>query len=146
MSDSIAYKISASFNFVKIFQSLESKKPPTGYPKELPDSDKVTYFITEYLNNGWSGNLLGRNKPSWDVPTDDPEWLNKVTYARKHNLYHYHVGIPTYTLSSYGDLTSEWIIHYQNLGDQHIKLVDLDFHPPMTLPKIALIQGDLDLT
>lgn len=39
--------------------------------------------------------LVGRNKSSDNVPTDDPNWTAKVKYAQEHNLWHYHIGIHT---------------------------------------------------
>lgn len=76
------------------------------------------------------------------MSTDDPFWKNKVEYAQLHQLHHYHIGIPCYTASSRGDLTSEYILHYQKISDFEIKLIDLDFHPPFILPKVELINSE----
>tara|TARA_B100001063_G_C16663066_1_gene502115 strand:+ start:23 stop:448 length:426 start_codon:yes stop_codon:yes gene_type:complete len=137
----LTYQVLASNHFVRVLQNLEHKKSPTGYPEELPDALKVAHFVSEYLQNGFTDALRGRNKPSWVVPTDDPQWLNKVRYARELNLYHYHIGIPVYEKSRHGDYTSEYVLHYQQLDIKTIKLVDLDDHPPMTLPSESHIHG-----
>lgn len=146
MSNSIKYKISASYNFIKIFQNLETSKSPQKHPKEEPDALKVAYFMSEYLNDGWNGNLVGKNVPSDNVPTEDPNWLQKVKYAQQHSLYHYHVGVPFYKPSDNGYYTSEYVVHYQQLNDYHIKLVDLDPHPPLNLPSESMLDGDIDLS
>ena len=145
MSKSQNNTVTASYNFVSIFQSLEAKKPPAKHPNELPDQLKVAEFISEFLANGWSGKLKGKNIPSDNVPTDDPQWLEKVSYARKHNLAHYHIGIPYYCKSENGYYTSEYIIHYQVVSDSHIKLIDLDCHPPFELPKESYMDGMVSL-
>ncbi|MCK8044670.1 hypothetical protein MSG37_07220 [Shewanella sp. 1CM18E] len=138
------YKVSVSYNFVKIFKNLDSTKPPFRYPSEQPDAIKVVTFISEYLANGWDGSLNGKNIHSENVPTDDPNWLKKVEYAQKHDLYHYHIGIPYYEISD-DYSTSEYVIHYKKIDNYHIKLVDLDYHNPMTLPKERYLEGEVDL-
>ena len=104
MSTPTKYKITASYNFIRIFQNLDSKKSPTKYPSEQPDAIKVVNFISEYLHNGWHVNLKGKNVSSENVPYGTPNWHQKVRYAQKHKLHHYHIGIPTYILSSNGYL------------------------------------------
>lgn len=141
----MTYQVLASNHFVRILQNLEQKKSPSGYPDEFPDALKVAQFISEYLTNGFSGELKGRNKPSWVVPADDPQWRNKVRYAQELELYHYHIGIPVYVRSKQGDYTSEYVLHYQQIDFHTIKLVDLDSHPPMSLPSETLIEGDVKL-
>ncbi|MFB2538556.1 MULTISPECIES: hypothetical protein [unclassified Acinetobacter] len=78
--------------------------------------------------------MTGRNKASHEVPTDDPNWRDKVSYAQKYHLWHYHIGIPHYENSSYGDQVSEYILHYMRLENE-IKLVALSYHPPFELPQ-----------
>ena len=63
MSIQTKYKINASYNFIRIFKNLESKKPPSKYPTEQPDAIKVANFISEYINNGWNVNLKGKMSP-----------------------------------------------------------------------------------
>lgn len=38
--------------------------------------------------------LRGKDVNSDNVPHDDAKWLEKVRYAQKHALRHYHIGIP----------------------------------------------------
>lgn len=46
---------------------------------------------------------------SANVHKDDPNWSDKVAYAQKYQLWHYHIGIPEYRLSRHGDFVSEYI-------------------------------------
>lgn len=99
----------------------------------IVDKVKIANFILHIQNIGFDG-LAGRNKPSHEVPKDDPYWLEKVRYAREHQLWHYHIGIPEYdTDKSFGDQTSKYVLHYVKLPNK-IKIVDLTAHPPFTLP------------
>lgn len=59
------------------------------------DQDKINQFIYHVSLHGLT-NLTGRNKSSDNVPRDDPNWAEKVAYAQKHKLWHYHIGIPSY--------------------------------------------------
>lgn len=104
--------------------------------KNFPKSDqlKIKEFVEHVQQFGFEG-LQGRNKPSDDVPTDNPHWGEIVTYAQEHQLWHFHIGIPSYTTSEQGDLTSEYVLHYVK-GDDFIKIVDLSDHPPLKLPSL----------
>lgn len=105
------------------------------YLKNYPKTDReiILAFINHVEQFGFDG-LQGRNKSSDNVPTDDPNWLTKVKYAQQYQLWHYHIGIPYFTLSEQGDYVSEYVLHY-TLGDDEIVLIDLDSHPPFNLPK-----------
>lgn len=139
------YAVSASENFVRILKNLPTT-PPFRHPEELPDQLKVAKFIQDYLSSGWDqAILLGKNISSDNVPTGDPKWLEKVQYAQKNNLFHYHIGIPFYKDSGNGYLTSEYVIHYQQLSENEIKLVDLGWHPPLNLPTEDDIKGDIKI-
>lgn len=109
---------------------LKFQQHMLNFPKQ--DRLKLTQFITHIENYGFDG-LKGRNKSSDEVPTDDPSWLAKVKYAQKYNLWHFHIGIPHYTTSPKGDLTSEYVLHYLLEAD-FIVLVDMSPHPPLNLP------------
>lgn len=99
----------------------------------LEDKEKIRQFVAHVQKHGLTG-LEGRNKPSHEVPTDDPDWREKVAYAQQHHLWHYHIGIPHYDAdSSEGDKTSEYLLHYIR-GEQMIKIVDFTAHPPFRLP------------
>lgn len=102
----------------------------------FPKSDriKIAKFIKHVENYGLT-NLTGRNKSSAEVPTNDPDWLNKVKYAQKHKLWHYHIGIPKYETATNGEQVSEYILHYQRFDDE-VRLVAMSYHPPFELPNV----------
>ena len=104
--------------------------------KNFPKSDqlKIKAFV-EYVEEFGFDGLQGRNKSSDDVPKVHPNWQKIVAYAQEHQLWHYHIGIPSHMLSDKGDMTSEYVLHYTK-GDDFIKLVDLSAHPPLQLPTI----------
>lgn len=100
------------------------------FPRQ--DKEKIIAFMAHVKQFGFVG-LQGRNKSSDDVPTDDPNWLTKVRYAQQHSFWHYHIGIPYYSQSASGDLTSEYVLHYRKLADKII-IVGMSPHPPLELP------------
>ncbi|MCL1128077.1 hypothetical protein [Shewanella surugensis] len=105
--------------------------------KYFPEADKnkITEFIEHYEDHGLVG-LPGRIKNSDNVDPNDPEFLSKVKYAQEHKLWHYHLGIPNYDESnSFGDWTSEYLLHYQSVSLYEIKIVDFDYHPPFSFPE-----------
>lgn len=105
------------------------------FPKQ--DVDFIFDFINAVQQGGFS-TLKGRNKSSSDVPKNDPNWLSKVRYAQEHNLWHYHIGIPSYRLSTNGDYVSKYVLHYVMNGDE-IRIVAYDEHPPFRLPNLSYI-------
>ncbi len=106
----------------------------------FPSKDliKIKKFENHIKQYGFDG-LEGRNKSSDNVPTDDPQWQAKVRYAQQHNLWHYHIGIPCYENSDQGDKVSEYVLHYIK-GDNFIKIVDMNGHPPFNLPRQEYLQ------
>lgn len=97
------------------------------------DKEQIAKFVVHILSHGFEG-LEGRNKQSDDVPFSDPDFVRKVEYAANNHLWHYHIGIIRYDLTKpYGERTSEYILHYQRLGDV-VKIVDYSPHPPFQLP------------
>lgn len=104
----------------------------------IVDQLKIRQFEKHVKQFGLT-NLKGRNKSSDNVPTEDPNWRDKVAYAQKYQLWHYHIGIPDYSLANNGDLVSEYLLHYI-LGDDFIKIVDLSPHPPFVLPNIDYLK------
>ena len=105
------------------------------YAQNFPERDKraIKDFIDHIKTKGFSG-LEGRNKQSDDVLFSDPDFVKKVEYATNNHLWHYHIGILQYDLTKpYGDRTSEYILHYQRLGEV-VKIVDYSPHPPFQLP------------
>ena len=110
--------------------SDEFQKNLKNFPKA--DQLKIRYFIEHIETYGFDG-LIGRNKSSDDVPTDHPNWCERVAYAQKHKLWHYHIGIPCYQTANNGEQVSEYILHYIR-EDNEIKLVTMSYHPPFALP------------
>ena len=109
----------------------EFSKQLKHYP--LTDKEKIYEFIRHVQQQGFVG-LKGRNKPSHNVEKNDPDFAAKVRYAIDNNLHHYHIGIPHYTPSPNGDMTSEYILHYILVNDDEIRIVDMDYHPPFKMP------------
>lgn len=68
---------------MEVFYGQLFLKEYKNYPKG--DKEKIANFVLHVQNFGLEG-LKGRNKPSHEVCTDDPNWLNKVQYASRHNL------------------------------------------------------------
>lgn len=139
-------QLSVSFNFLKIYMNL-SEQPPHCHPEETSDKEKINYFISAFLNHGFgdSQHFPGRLKESSDIDTDDPQFLKKVTFAREHRLWHYHIGIPCYeeqSKSNRGNWLSAYLLNLQKFLEDYIKLVDLNSHPPFVLPKAKSLEGE----
>lgn len=101
------------------------------------DKTKIAQFILHCQTNGLH-NLPGKLKASTDVPGIDPDYYAKVQYAKENYLWHYHIGIPDYEQRNPFSkvLTSRYVLHFQRFpGNKVIRIVDLDDHCPMTLPK-----------
>lgn len=114
--------VSISKSFAQLFRRLPQQ-----------DKEKILLFIRHVKKYGFTG-LEGKNKASDSVPTSDPNWLIKVKYAQQFNLWHYHIGIPTFDTSlPFGMRTSQYILHYIK-EDGFIKIIDLSSHPPFSLP------------
>lgn len=108
------------------------------YPKD--DRLKITHFISHVEQHGYDG-LTGKIGPSDNIPQQDPNRRAKIRYAKRYHLWHYHIGIPRYLparhiLAPYQ--TSEYVLHFMKFpGGKVIRIVDLDYHDPMTLPPLA---------
>jgi mRNA-degrading endonuclease RelE of RelBE toxin-antitoxin system len=114
---------------------------------------KIASFIDIFQTGGFyaidnvsiDGRIV-RNKQSNNIPTSDPDFIKKVSFAQKHKLWHFHAGfydvdcdIDGYKYSESGDLTSQWVIHYQKFSESHINIVDVTPHPPFSLPDEKLL-------
>lgn len=93
--------------------------------------DAIMNFVIHIETHGLH-KLAGRNKSSALPNPHTKRQQANFIYAQKHCLWHYHIGIPQY-VGEDGDMTSEYIVHYQRFDDE-IVLIDLDFHLPFTLP------------
>lgn len=139
-------KLTASYAFIHIFHQLNDK-PPHNHPEEKSDKRKFAEFMANYLTHGFENKELtpGRLKNSNDVDKDDPQFLKKVQYANRHQLWHYHIGIEIYNNAEWtepGDFCSEWVVDFQYFNEDHIKLVDHNAHPPFQLPNEQALEGD----
>jgi hypothetical protein len=105
------------------------------FPRE--DKIKIANFIQHCQTHGLNG-LCGKLKSSTDVPGTDQDFHVKVQYAKENYLWHYHIGIPDYEQRNpFSKVqTSRYVLHFQRFpGNKVIRIVDLDDHCPMTLPK-----------
>ena len=97
------------------------------------DRKKIFNFASHVQQYGLVS-LQGKNKRSDGFSNDDPQFAQKMALVKEYNLWHYHIGIPSYQNSLVGEYkTSEYVLHYVR-GDNHIKIVDLSRHPPFSLP------------
>lgn len=78
--------------------------------------------------------MAGRNKSSALPNPHTKQERVDFAYAQKYCLWHYHIGIPYY-VGEFGDMTSEYVLHYQRFEDRII-LVDITSHPPFILPMV----------
>lgn len=101
----------------------------------LGDDERKTVlkFVAHVKQYGLKG-LAGRNKSSVPENPHTKKQQENAKYAQKYCLCHYHIGIPEY-VGEYGDMTSEYILHYQRF-DEEIVLVDISIHPPFILPSL----------
>lgn len=91
----------------------------------------IAKFVSHVEQHGLKG-LQGRNKSSVPSSTHTKRQRAQFAYAQRHCLWHYHIGIPTYA-GEHGDMTSEYVLHYQRFDDEII-IVDITTHPPFVLP------------
>lgn len=91
----------------------------------------IALFVSHVEEYGLHG-LQGRNKSSADIAPTTKKNLEKIRYAQKHCLWHYHLGVPYY-LGEQGDMTSQYVLHYSRY-DEFIILIDVVSHPPFALP------------
>lgn len=122
------HEVDFSVHFSRIFIMLPAN-----------DARFISDFVTAVETNGLD-NMQGRLKSSCDIPTDDPQWREKVQFVQKWNLWHYHIGLPTYdTTNGHGDYTSRWYLHLRRHTPEYTTIVDWDFHPPFELPKAGYL-------
>ncbi len=99
------------------------QKEFTNFPPE--HQDKVLDFVKQFQLHGLSDFSLYEGKIAPSAVPGTPEYY----YARSHDLWHYHIGIPTYTQIHGRYKTSDMVLHFQwrNKGP-HISLVDMYDH------------------
>jgi hypothetical protein len=101
------------------------------------EKDLVDDFVHHFREKGAKG-FYGKIGPTDNVPHSDPDRAKKIWFAKKHHLWHVHIGHPKWNpcrnpFASYH--TSNWVVHFQKFGDSHIALVDYNSHDPMQQPK-----------
>lgn len=116
---------------MKVFLSNFFFKNFCNFPKV--DKEKIIKFIIHVENYGLT-NLEGKLKRSDEIPNNHPNWLEIITFVQEYNLWHYHIGIPEYIYSDKGN-TSKYLLHFLR-GENYIKIVDMNDHPPFALPDI----------
>ncbi|HBP0349478.1 hypothetical protein ACM77G_02435 [Pseudomonas aeruginosa] len=128
---SVIHVVDFSVHFAKIYDTAPAN-----------DQDFVDDFVEHVESNGLEG-LPGRLKISWSIDSNDPQYSTKSQYAKKYQLWHYHVGIGKGGYDQarpYGDWTSQWILHLRRHEcGQRTTIVDWDSHPPFTLPKLETL-------
>lgn len=101
--------------------------------------DKIDDFIEHVVENGLYG-WIGKVSPSNKVPNTYPDQQKIIARANEHKLWHAHIGEPCFKDSWNGNYkVSNWVIHFQKFNNWHIKLLELDYHNPMTLPSDTII-------
>lgn len=89
----------------------------------------VLEFLKLYTQYGLKDFSIyqGKISPFWRGRNISTEVFD---YAYRHQLWHYHIGLPKYMKSKYADYyTSDWVLHFiwEQQGT-HIIVVDLCYH------------------
>ena len=104
---------------------------------------QVTKFVVQINKNGFV-NLEGRNKQSNDPDSDKPCYLEKVTFANEHKLFHYHIGVGHYA-GPFGDKTSEFVVHYSYCQlEKAASIISVAPHPPFNLPTTEELESGIN--
>ena len=119
-------KVEFSEHFIEIFDALSD-------PEQSLVMDFVFYFEAKGLKT-----FEGKKGPTDNVPHSDPNRAAKIAFAKRHKLWHVHIGHPFWNksrnaLASYK--TSNYVVHFQKFDDTYIALVDYDSHNPMSMPQ-----------
>ncbi|POP53100.1 hypothetical protein [Zhongshania marina] len=111
----MAYEWSFGCKFASEFQNLSQI-----------DQDKILDFTDIFEINGFDDftRYTGKIAPSWSGDISQKNF----EFARKHDLWHYHVGIPDYKARHDKYQTSDWLLHFVRQSSQRIILVDLYSH------------------
>jgi hypothetical protein len=109
-----------STSFKKQF-TIEFSRFPTD------QQDKVLEFTETFEEHGLSDfNMYpGKISPSWGGNATPAA----AAFAQANDMWHYHVGVPSYTQVHGKYKTSDWVLHFQwiNRG-QHVDILDLYSH------------------
>lgn len=105
--------------------------------------DKIDDFIEHFEKYNLFGDALkghpawiGKVSPSWKVPDSYENKEAIEEHARANKLWHAHIGDPVFIDTFHGKYkVSDWVIHFQRLAPNHIKLLELGYHDPMQPPQ-----------
>lgn len=106
---------------------------------ELPDRDldHIDAFWDHCEKHGLAG-WKGKIKPSWIIPEHYLDRAAREAHARINNLWHAHIGIPSWKPSKNPDVgyqVSEWVLHFQyKPAEGWLMLCDYGDHDPFELP------------
>lgn len=97
------------------------------YPRDQQTA--ILKFVAIYQQHGLDFDKYeGKLAATWNVPGTDPKYYEKVEFARRNELWHYHIGLPAYTESPGGYKTSDMVLHLQRHDKFSITLLDCYFH------------------
>lgn len=97
------------------------------WPNYQPDQRyQVGLFIQTFQTHGLDQTKFqGRISPSW---MNQAKGSPAYNYTTSHWLWHYHIGLPTYTPAAGGDV-SDWLLHFQWVyQSKHLDLIELSQH------------------
>ncbi|WP_409487970.1 hypothetical protein ACK1U3_18725 [Pseudomonas promysalinigenes] len=101
------------------------------------EQNLIDDFVFHFRAQGLQG-FKGKVAPTDNVPQIDPDRIDKIWWAKRHHLFHAHIGYPAWCPSRnpWGTyLTSDFLVHFQKLSPKHIALVDYGSHNPFLIPE-----------
>lgn len=101
------------------------------------EQNLIDDFVFHFKQFGLKG-FSGKVAPTDNVPLVDPDRINKIWWAKRHHLFHVHIGYPAWKpcRNPFGTyMTSEYLVHFQKLSDEYIALVDYGSHNPFLIPE-----------
>ncbi|HDS1765334.1 hypothetical protein NPS42_03780 [Pseudomonas putida] len=115
-----------SQHFIELFSKLSES-----------EQDLISAFVFHFKEHGLK-TFQGKKGPTDNVPHADLNRRVKIEFAKKHRLWHAHIGHPQWNpcrnpLGGYK--TSEYVVHFQKFSDSFIALVDYNKHNPMLQPR-----------
>ncbi len=103
--------------------------------------DKIDDFIEHFEEHCFS-NWIGKISPSYNVPETYKNRAKIIAHAKKHFLWHAHIGDPDFKNTPHGKYkVSDWVIHFKRKSNNHILLLELGYHNPMDLPSEDISNG-----
>lgn len=100
------------------------------------EQDLIEEFVFHFETHGLH-TFIGKKGPTDNVPHSDPSRQAKITFAKRHKLWHVHIGYPRWSSCrnpAGGYETSNYVVHFQKFNDSNIALIDYNSHNPMIMP------------